>query len=559
MANSTTLRTLYRLANVAPTLEGMYDVLDQEQLVAIGATLDILTDDLGVPAILIDGTFTKPEAGWYADLRRTSGREMSRPSANPASLLMFALGEEVYAIGFGLGHHLIADQMKDRRFGLSFAIRRVNPAEVKDLIRQTPGSGKTDITLVPGGASVRTFGIEEHAQIVRRIGGRLNGVKLTVSARSRARVSSAHGGVGLRLQLGVEGPDLIADVREIARICREERPHPDLEFVEYITQVIDKELLVRLEGALDDLLGAPDDGRVAGAVPSGRWDDYLATRAFRFRINSTQGPLREEFDLAYLLARVRIQRAGSRVEALRNGKVVLYNDSRARCEDVICTLSALRWVEADIALGDRRFFLLDENWYEVGPAYLATVRTQVGKLIVASAADELPAWDLAHDEHRFCEDIEDWGRGFLCMDKKLVKSLVHRGNGVEICDVLCPDDALMMIKRAHRAGALSHLFKQVLVAVQALQHDPETLAGFREKVATAPGGRILPEGFQPKKVILGILLRDGADLTPDTLFPFAQVALLHTARVLLAWGVKIEVVGIQSRPCTCKTKRSKAA
>ncbi|MEV4354065.1 DUF6119 family protein [Nonomuraea sp. NPDC049625] len=554
MTHTTTKRTLYRLKGVAPTAEAMCDALDMAQLISISADLEILTDELGVPAIMIDGVFAKAEASWYADLRRTSRRQVSRPSINPASLLMFALDDEVYAIGYGLGHHLIADRLKDKRFGLLFAIRQVNPAEVNDLVRQTPGSGKTDITLVPGGAPVRTFGIEEHAQIVRTIGGRLGGVKLTISSRSRARVSSAHGGVGLRLHLGVEGPDLLSDVREISRVCREERPHPDLEFVEYIIEITDVKLIARLEAVLDDLLGQPNEGRVAGAVPKGHWDHYLAARAFQTRINSRQGKVSDTFDLPYLLERVRVQRAGSRVESLREGKIVLYEDSRARSDEVVWCSSALRWVEADVALGDRRFFLLDEDWYEIGPAYLATVRDQVKKLIISPATDDLPAWDLAHDEHRFCEDIENSGRGYLCMDKKLVKTRLHRGNGVEICDVLYPDGTLMMAKRAHRAGALSHLLKQVLVAVQALQHDPEAVTGFREKVAQAPGGWNLPEGFQPKKVVLAILLKDGTELTADTLFPFAQVALLHTATVLRAWGVTIEVVGVRGRPCTCGTQ-----
>ncbi|MER6007427.1 hypothetical protein ABT120_53425 [Nonomuraea angiospora] len=36
--------------------------------------------------------------------------------------------------------------------------------------------------------------------------------------------------------------------------------------------------------------------------------------------------------------------------------------------------------------------------------------------------------------------------------------------------MLYADGTLMMAKRAHRASALSHLLKQVLVAVQILRH-----------------------------------------------------------------------------------------
>ncbi|MEV4382734.1 DUF6119 family protein [Streptosporangium sp. NPDC049644] len=552
MAPDTTLRTLYRLKGVRPTIDAMFEVLDHAQLDALDARVDI-PNELGVPAIVIDAVFVKAEASWCEDLRRTTGCPVSRPSCRAAGLLMFAVDAEVYAIGYEQGYRLIPDKLKDRRFGLGFAIRRVDPNEVKDLVRQTPGAGKTDITLVPGGASVHAFGIEEHAQVVRHLGGRLSDVRLTVSSRSRARVSSAQGGVGLRLHLGVEGANLIADVREIARVCREEPPRKELEFVEHIIPVKDAELADRLDGVFDDLLGQPDEGRVAVVVPDDHWNDYLEARAFQIRINSRQGRQNEEFDLSYLLDRLRVQRDESRVGALRDGEVTLFKDSRAREDDVLRRTKAIQWVEIDITLEERRFFLLNGEWHEIGPAYLASVRTTVEQLIVAPLSTDLPAWDLAHNERRFCEAVVEHRPGWVCMDGNLVKTRLHRGKGIEVCDVLLPDDTLLMAKHARKdSGPLSHLFKQALVAVQSLQHDPEAVAEFREKVAKAPGGRLLPAGFRPTKVILAILLKDGRELTADTLFPFAQVALVHTAATLRSWGIAVEVVGIRGKACDCE-------
>lgn len=552
MAADTTVRTLYRLKGVAPTIEAMFEALDHEQLDALDARVDI-PNGLGVPAIVIDAVYVKAEASWCEDLRRTTGCPVSRPSCRAAGLLVFAVDHEVYAIGYDQGYRLIPDRLKDRRFGLCFAIRRVDPNEVKDLVRQTPGAGKTDITLVPGGASVHAFGIEEHAQVVRHIGGRLSDVRLTVSSRSRARVSSAQGGVGLRLHLGVEGTNLIADVREIARVCREESPRKELEFVERVIPVKDAGLADRLDGIFDDLLGQPDEGRVAVVVPDDHWDDYLEARACQIRINSRQGRRGEEFNLSYLLDRLRVQRAGHRVGALRDGDVTLFKDSRAREDDVLRRFKAIQWAEVDITLGERRFFLLNGEWHEIGPAYLASVRAAVERLIVAPLSTDLPAWDLAHNERRFCQDVAEHCPGYVCVDGKLARTRLHRGNGVEVCDLLLPDDTLLMAKHAHKdAGPLSHLFKQALVAVQALQHDPETMAEFREKVAKAPGGRLLPADFQPTKVILAILLKNGSELTADTLFPFAQVSLVHTATTLRSWGVTVEVVGIRGKACDCE-------
>ncbi|MFJ1604207.1 DUF6119 family protein [Streptomyces sp. NPDC088253] len=56
-----------------------------------------------------------------------------------------------------------------------------------------------------------------------------------------------------------------------------------------------------------------------------------------------------------------------------------------------------------------------------------------------------------------------------------------------------------------------------------------------------------------------ILLKDGTDLTADTLFPFSQVTLVQTARMLEAWGLEVEVVGIASTPSTVTSRRASGA
>ncbi|MEU8198814.1 TIGR04141 family sporadically distributed protein [Microbispora amethystogenes] len=300
--------------------------------------------------------------------------------------------------------------------------------------------------------------------------------------------------------------------------------------------------------------------RMAVVVPDDHWDNYLEARACQIRINSRQGRLDEEFDLSYLLDRLRVQRDGSRVGALRDGDVTLFKDSRAREDEILRRSKAIQWVQIDITLGERKFYLLNGEWHEIGPTYLASVRAAVERLIVAPLSTDLPAWDLAHNEHRFCEDVVEHRPGWVCMDGNLVKTRLHRGRGVEVCDLLLPDDTLLMAKHARKdAGPLSHLFKQALVAVQSLQHDPEAVAEFREKVTKAPSGRVLPADFRPTKVILAILLKDGKELTVDTLFPFAQVALVHTATTLRSWGVTVEVVGIRGKACVCELKDTEAA
>ncbi|MER6558187.1 TIGR04141 family sporadically distributed protein [Streptomyces sp. NPDC001027] len=86
-------------------------------------------------------------------------------------------------------------------------------------------------------------------------------------------------------------------------------------------------------------------------------------------------------------------RPGTRFAALRDGTVTLYSHTRAEKGDVIWTSHVLRWIEAEVALGSR-FFLLDGQWYEIGEAYLAAIRSQAERLITGTPSVDVPAWVL---------------------------------------------------------------------------------------------------------------------------------------------------------------------
>ncbi|WP_431889795.1 TIGR04141 family sporadically distributed protein [Nocardiopsis alba] len=558
MSTTTSKRTLYRLVGVQPTIEGMFDALDQEQLQAVGAELEF-PERLEVPALLVTGSFERSVANWCEEIFRTTGCEVSRPVNRSAGLLMLVVDGEAYAIGYDQGFRLVPDRFKDQRFGLGFATRKVDPDQIRDLVSHTPGGGRTDITLVPGGTPVWSLGVEEHAQIVRRLGGRLDDMQFTISRDNPTRVSSVEGGTGLRMRFGVDALNLVADIRAIARVLRENSPLPELEFVEHIVSVKDRDLIARLEDAFDDLLGQEPNGLVTVAVPTDHWEDHDAARAFHTRINSPEGWPTDGFDLGYVLHRARMQRRGRRLAALKDGTVTLYRHDRAEKTDVIWSSNVLRWIEADVSLGSRRFFLMDRKWYEIGDAYLKALRSHVEQLITATPSVDLPPWVLEGDERTYNLSVPDLRSGYVCLDRDNVQTALHRRNGVEICDLLSPDNVLVMVKRAKGSDVLSHLFSQGVVAVQTLLNSPEGMERFAQKVSVTGKGRVLPADYRPSTVVFAILLKDGTKLTADTLFPFSQVTLVQAARTLKKWGVRVEVVGINavSSPITSKKSTSK--
>ncbi|MDX3542471.1 TIGR04141 family sporadically distributed protein [Streptomyces europaeiscabiei] len=545
MASNTAVRTVYRLSGVAPTTEAMLYALDLELLDRLGADPH-LPEALGVPAVYITCGMEHTEAPWCEPMSRSTGITVSESVRRTAAMLLLAVDDTVYAIGCDQGYRLIPDHLKDKRFGLSFAIRQMDPSLIRGAVSRSLGQARTDISLVPGGAPVPLLGIRDHSRIVRSLGGYLDDLPLTRSRYSRGKAVSAQGGCGLRIALGVEPEALLSDLRTITRICREDIPNQELEFVDHIVPVSAPTTLDALDEALDDRLGRPADGSISVCVPSEHHMAYAEATTYMTQINSSNGALRsDDFDLGYVLTRARLAQPGQRLKALREGAVTLARDRRARATDTLAVTSALTWLETGVSLGPRRFFLMDGEWYEAGAAYVEECRAAVRALFSPSPSVSLPSWADGESENTYNNRVADDRPNWLCLDTKNVANPLRPRDQVEICDLLMPDGTLILVKRAGGSGPLSHLFSQARVAVELLQESAQVRADFTAKVARLSGGaRLLPTDYTPKRIVLAMLLKKRESLTPDSVFGFSQITIAQTSKALATRGVTVEVVGI---------------
>ncbi|MFJ5995459.1 TIGR04141 family sporadically distributed protein [Streptomyces sp. NPDC092370] len=551
MASHTAVRTVYRLSDVAPTQDAMLDALDAELLDRLGAEPHA-PEALGVPAVYVTCAMERTEAPWCAPMARTTGINVTEGVRRTAAVLLLAVDGTVYAIGCDQGYRLIPDHLKDKRFGLSFAVRQMDPNLIRGAVSRSLGQTRTDISLVPGGAPVPLLGIRDHSRIVRSLGGYLDELPLTRSRYTRGRAVSAQGGCGLRIALGIEPEALLSDLRAIARICREDIPHQELEFVDHIAPVEDTATLDVLDQALDDLLGRPADGRISVSVPSEHHAAYTEATTYVTRINSPGALRSDDFDPDYVLTRARLTPPGERLRALREGTVTLARDRRAGVADTLAVTSALTWLEAAVSVGSGRYFLMDGEWYEAGSAYVDECRAAVAALFSPSPSVCLPAWIDGESENAYNNRVADEERpDWLCLDTKNVTNPLRPRDQVEICDLLMPDGTLVLVKRAGGSGPLSHLFNQARVAVELLQESAQVRAEFTAKVARLSRGElVLPDDFTPKRIVLAMLLKNRENLTPDSVFGFSQITIAQTAKALAARGVTVEVIGIPASGAT---------
>ncbi|WP_330304192.1 MULTISPECIES: DUF6119 family protein [unclassified Streptomyces] len=551
MALRACTRTVYQLPGVAPTVEAMLEAVNQKYLNTPHAVLRVSAPQEPIQQIAVIVPNDREQVGWGDVFSSGYGESFTISSSRPAALHLLAVDGMVYALGADMGYRMLEDSYVNKRFGLAFVLRAGDPYQLRGLVSRTIGEARTDIALTPAGKPVLSFAVREHAQHVDRLGAYLKDLKLTRSHLGRVEQFGADGGAGLRIPLGVEREDLIADLREIGRVLRDEKPQPELEFVEHITPVKDAETLELLDIALDAALGEPADGRIVSAVPTELWQPYQAARMFHIRIGRSEPGHHDDFDLAYLLGRARVHRQGTRLDAVRMGTVSGYLYPKGGGQERLFTTSALRWIEAQISVGSRRFCFTDGEWYELGARFVETIRAIIARLFPPRPSVDLPTWYKGQAERQYNESVPDTHPQLLCMDRKNARNPVGTSSSqFEVCDLLTKDGTLILVKPAHGgSGPLSHLFNQSIVAIQLLLQDAEVRRQFTERVAAeakdkGKDGFFLPADFVPRRVVFAIKLGNGATLTPETLFPFSQITLAQTARALEQAGISVEVIGI---------------
>jgi uncharacterized protein (TIGR04141 family) len=539
-------RTLYRLESAAKNIDDILTLLDTPKLDELGADIEVLALGDGVPAVCIVAEWPVLKASWCEDLAITTRRPVEATRQESGALLVFALDADVYVLVYGEGHRLVPANVKDQRFGLRFVARTIDPERVNTFTRRSPGmGGRTDITHIAAGAPWWMLSMHAELQVVRQLGGRVGGSFRLTCAGGGTRPVTLQGGTGLRARFGLDGADLVSDVREVARVLREQPPVPGLEIIDYIAPITDVATVRRLEDDLESLLAGFGTSGVTLAAPveyQQIWDDAAT---FRVCIGSPSSAIyTPEPALDYVLRRARLQPDGKRVIALKRGEIEIFADRRA-CE-LLGRVAPYKCLEIAASIGSRRFCLLEGHWYEVDANYLETRRARVRDLFKPHPSLDLPAWD--HGEHAkeadYNEAVPSRRPGYVCLDRKFIPNPLRSTGKIEICDLLAPDDTLVAVKHGATNESLSHLFWQGINAAQTLIGYAVARSEFAALVARHGRGRTISPDFTPKRIAFAILGTADRPVTAESLQPFALLALAEAADQLNGRGIEVEVISI---------------
>jgi len=487
----------------------------------------------GRPALRVDRISDDHHPDWAVALEAMTGRPFAYLTRAAGAVLLVDLGDVRYALTFGTGRHLLRDPAVQRDFGLAVAIRCLHPERVAEITRTALDvTSRHDLTFVPAGTHVRTFGIEQYAEIVKEIGGRSENLELA-HLRGRPGGVKLEGRDALRVRVSDDPAVLIGDLIAIEKMYQQDA-HPELAFIEGLRPITARDgRLARAHRALRDELAKANGDRLGLAIPLGL--DDVAITSFTVYAAGREATASEP-DLEVVRALLADVPEADRIDAFRDGKVLLEVDGID--EPVETPLGA--WLAADLTVGRDQYVVHEGDFYLMSGRYREALFSEIDTLLRKAPGWTMPVWRPGQPEGTYCQQVGKLD-DFVCLDKKLVRGGAHP-RGVEICDLLGPSGELICVKRAHRSSALSHLFSQAIVAAENLCDGDQA---YQKLLAMLPESRRADVPRRPE-FIFAIQLTKG-DLTADSLFTFSQVGLFRAARHLHRLNMKVCVVGIDAR------------
>lgn len=511
----------------------------------------------GVTGLLVNGGIPRDRADWCPAVERITGLQVNERNHSAAGLVLMRTERSIYALSYGVGQHMLDPYYRDDGFGLEFATRCLDEDGIIKIRNQImDGRGRVDEYSVSRGERIDGFGLDRFGAVVRRICGTVSGVPLTSlpsGASKHIRVECSESTI--KLPLATTPEEFLNDLRAIEDVCSHPDPLPELRFVDRLHALDNRsrkavEALASLEAMLSD----PYHPRLTLGVPESCQEGFSSVQAFRISSGSRSVDV-SDLDLPVLLEFVSDKARGERLKALGQLRITMFSD-----EDLTTPASSAttgkEWLVADVPVGTARYFYGHGKWYEVGAGFLETLEDELRQLLGKPASVLLPPWSRgARDSKGRDSHDEDWYNkqaaaqdGYLLFDKKNIVTEKFNGGGLEICDVLGPDNQLICVKKATSSNGtapLNHLFAQAVTAVETLRSDEAIRSAYLKQVADrAPDHRLLSD-FGTLKVVLAMLLKDGQEITVDSLFAFAQVSLLQSARRLRAMNAEVEVIAIR--------------
>lgn len=450
-------------------------------------------------------------------------------TASARGLLLTKIGEEanqrIFAIVFGLGRHLLNDDVFEERFGLKVVLNTVVRSSLRSIDKTTLGSvPKQSREQMSRESEASNFGIDIEQDLINAVTGRSKNPKLGKTIAGRDPLS-----ISVKIDLN--------EIQDFLPICltsfESEDYKQDFEWIDQIKDVKDSRTLDTLNSWLVDRLAHEELDRIWMAPPTVL--DWVDVKGFRYAKRKT-GLLHSDLDAREFLATLGDE--AITLDLLKSKQVFVVS---AKTDDVSDHWNSFACFYAEAHIDGDIFILNNRKWYKIASSFTQQVLDDFANLPESEIV--LPAYVQAN-EGQYNEALPATIPNAICMDRKMI----GYGGGhssIEFCDLLTSDGHLVHIKRYGGAAQFSHLFNQGVVSGELFVQE----FGFRQKL-----NKLLPQNFRladptqrpnpsDYEIVFAIISKSNNPL--DIPF-FSKVGLRNARRRLEAYGYRVRKKKISS-------------
>lgn len=453
--------------------------------------------------------------------------EVFGTTRSPGAVLLVATEGRKFAITFGFGWSLLAQEAIEEQFGLRVTLNCIDATAVKSLDKrsfdvvatQTREQASREI-------DVGEFGLDVDQDLLSSVTGvprdKRWGEKM--SGKNTLKVAVSHG---------------IAELPALCAAYLERYGASDYEerfkWIDQVREISDPELIDGLDSAfIQRVLHKPNEPEMCWlAAPNIM--DWADVAGFKFGLSKSGDTYPDIFWRDYFAT---LDDDEVSLEGLKKSKVV-WIDANDSNRD---RWSLYKCVNCEIERDGKMYLLNGGKWYEVEVDFVKRVNRFISEMNRSDL--NLIPYSHAREDQYLRAATEAIGGQCVCMDKD---NIVYGGghSSVEFCDLFIDGCSLVHVKRYGASSTLSHLFAQGVTSGRLFASD----ADFRIQVNAK-----LPEAFRLAnplervntgnyEIVFGIISKEDGDGL--TLPFFSRVNLQNSTRILEGLGFSVSLLKIK--------------
>ena len=439
--------------------------------------------------------------------------------------------EIVFAIVFGSGKSLFAEDVLEEQFGLKIVLNSVGMNDVRKIGKISIGTNqKHSQEQMPKTTNINEFGFDINRDLITNVtakcvSGYFDKVNLT-------------GGDIFSIAADVDIDNIETFLEKVYVKYLENGYKENFEWLDNIKELKSKKEKEELDNLLIAAINDTEFERIWLAVPEViDWDEING-----FKYNLGEDEIYDDIDFESFFESYKIKLED--IKQLKRKKVYMIDTNG----EEISSWNIYKCIVAELQKADKTYCLNNGKWYVINNDFVTQINEEYEEIPICKTefVDYVDNGNKKYTENEYNQQLaESLENSTLMHCVGEIPFGGGSGNKIEVCDVLTKNNELIHVKKNGSSSTLSHLFNQATVSAEALLDKK-----FREMVNQKLRDNkleLLPTEFNSSNytVVLAIINRYKEE-RPKIPF-FSKVSIRFTARLIKNMGYNVCIKNIRKR------------